>query len=111
MITKLLAAVATSALLATSALAQTDDGVSAASALLGVANEAPAKIVAEAPLPGPLARGAVLIPYRLENFRIVPVLGPDAVKISPRVGHLHVTLDDLPWRWGDFSNTNTIVVN
>jgi hypothetical protein len=26
------------------------------------------------------------------------------------VGHLHVTVDDLPWRWGDFSGSNTIVV-
>lgn len=62
------------------------------------------------PAPGPLARGAVLIPYRTENLRIVPVLGPDAAKLSPRVGHLHVTVDDLPWRWGYFSNDGTIVV-
>ena len=32
------------------------------------------------------------------------------MKLSPRVGHLHITVDDLPWRWGDFSGTNTIVV-
>jgi hypothetical protein len=108
MFTKILAAIATSAVLATSALAQ--DG-SITSALLPIQNEAPAKLFVDAPLPGPLARGAVLIPYRVENFRIVPVLGADALKISPRVGHLHVTLDDLPWRWGDFSNVNTIVVN
>jgi len=30
--------------------------------------------------------------------------------LSPRVGHLHVTVDDLPWHWGDFSGDNTIVV-
>ena len=34
-----------------------------------------------------------------------------AATISPRVGHLHVTLDDLPWRWADFSDSQTIVVN
>ena len=64
----------------------------------------------DAPLPGPLARGAVLIPYRVENLRILPVLGAEALDVSPRIGHLHVTVDDLPWRWGDFSNNNTIVV-
>ena len=46
----------------------------------------------------------------VENLRILPVLGAGAVKVSPRVGHLHVTVDDLPWHWGDFSDTNTIVV-
>jgi hypothetical protein len=75
-----------------------------------VANEPPARLFVDPPLPGALARGAALIPYRVENLRIVPVLGPDARKLSPRVGHLHITVDDLPWRWGDFSGTNTIVV-
>jgi len=46
----------------------------------------------------------------LENFRILPVLGAGAVNVSPRVGHLHVTVDDLPWHWGDFSDSNTVVV-
>jgi hypothetical protein len=63
------------------------------------------------PLPGPLARGAVVIPYRVENFRILPVLGAAAISVSPRVGHLHVTVDDLPWYWGDFSDSHTVVVN
>ena len=43
-------------------------------------------------------------------YIILPVLGPDAVKVSPRVGHLHVTVDDLPWHWGDFSNDNSTIV-
>jgi hypothetical protein len=59
---------------------------------------------------GPLAHGAVLIPYRVENLRILPVLAASALSVSPRVGHLHVTVDDLPWHWGDFSDSNTIVV-
>ncbi len=59
---------------------------------------------------GPLAHGAVLIPYRVENLRILPVLGASALNVSPRVGHLHVTVDDLPWHWGDFSDSSTIVV-
>ena len=27
---------------------------------------------------------------------------------SPRVGHLHITVDDLPWLWADPSGSNTI---
>jgi hypothetical protein len=63
-----------------------------------------------APLPGPLARGVVFIPYRLENLRIVPVGGTAARDISPRVGHLHITLDDLPWFWADYGESNTIIL-
>lgn len=83
---------------------------SSAPSLLPVANEAAPKLTVAAPLAGPLARGAVLVPYRVENLRILPLLGEAANDVSPRVGHLHVTLDDLPWRWGEFSNDGTIVV-
>jgi hypothetical protein len=111
MLIKTLAAIAAGTILATSAFAQNAGEVRIPSDLIAIENEPAPKLIVDAPLPGPLARGAVLIPYRVENFRIVPVLGAAAVKVSPRVGHLHVTLDDLPWRWGDFSNVNTIVVN
>ena len=62
------------------------------------------------PLPDPLARGAVLIPYRTENFRIVPVFGAGTSNVSPRVGHLHVTVDDLPWHWADTGNATSAIV-
>ena len=40
-----------------------------------------------------------------------PVFGEAASNVSPRVGHLHVTVDDAPWRWADTgSGTDTIVV-
>lgn len=81
-----------------------------ASTLLPIANEPAPRLTVAAPLPGPLARGAVLIPYKVENLRILPVLGAAADDVSPRVGHLHVTVDDLPWHWGEFSNDGTIVV-
>jgi hypothetical protein len=81
-----------------------------APSLLPVTNEAAPRLTVDAPLPGPLARGAVLVPYHVENLRILPLLGEAANDVSPRVGHLHVTLDDLPWRWGEFSNDGTIVV-
>jgi hypothetical protein len=82
----------------------------ALSAFLPVANEAPPKLIVEPPIPHRLAAGAVLIPYRTENFRILPVFGPGAVDVSPRAGHLHVTVDDLPWHWADASDDQTVVV-
>ncbi len=102
-----LAAVAAGVALATSVFAQSASGVSP---FVVVENEPAPKLTVDPPLPGPLARGAVLIPYRVENLRLLPVLGADAAKLSPRVGHLHVTVDDLPWHWGDFSGNDTIVV-
>jgi hypothetical protein len=61
-------------------------------------------------LPDQLARGIVQIQYRVENVRIVPVFGAGALKVSPRVGHLHITVDDLPWHWADTNDNNTIDV-
>lgn len=110
MLLKTIAVVAVCGGLAASAFAQGHSSGHAASALVPIENEPAPRLFVDAPLPGPLARGAVLITYRVENFRIVPVLGMAAVSVSPRVGHLHVTVDDLPWRWGEFSDTNTIVV-
>ncbi|WOD14500.1 DUF6130 family protein [Paraburkholderia kirstenboschensis] len=52
--------------------------------------------------------GVVWIQYRVENLRIVPVFGTGATKVSPRVGHLHITVDNLPWWWADASDNNTI---
>jgi UDP:flavonoid glycosyltransferase YjiC (YdhE family) len=110
MLIKTLAAVAAAAVLATSAFAQSAGEVRAASPFLPIENEPAPKLIVDRPLPEPLARGAVLIPYRTENFRIVPVFGAGASNVSPRVGHLHVTVDDLPWRWADTGHTNTVVV-
>ena len=31
-----------------------------------------------------------------------------ARQVSPRVGHLHVIVDDLPWWWADASDNNTV---
>ena len=106
-----LSVVIAGAALAMSALAQSGAEIHGTAPFVAAVAEEPApKLVVEPPLPGPLARGAALIPYRVENLRILPVLGADARKLSPRVGHLHVTVDDLPWRWGEFGSHNTIVV-
>jgi hypothetical protein len=43
-------------------------------------------------------------------LRIVPVGGASAKDISPRVGHLHLTLDDLPWQWADYGGSSTVIL-
>ena len=41
-------------------------------------------------------------------MRILPVFGAGALNVSPRVGHLHISVDDLPWLWADASDLNTV---
>ena len=80
------------------------------SSVVPIDDEPAPRLFVEPPLPGPLAQGVVFIPYRVENLRILPVAGPAARNLSPRVGHLHITVDDLPWLWADFGQSNTIVL-
>jgi hypothetical protein len=108
---KTLAALAAGTLLATGALAQSGRVDHIATPFGAIENEPAPNLTVAAPLPGPLARGVAVIPYRVENFRVVPLLGADAAKLSPRVGHLHITVDDAPFYWGDFGAANAIVVS
>jgi hypothetical protein len=71
--------------------------------------EPPAKIIVDPPLADSLAQGRVVIQYRAENLRIVQVFGPAALGVSPRIGHIHVTVDDAPWRWADASGEPLII--
>ena len=101
-----LAAVAAAALFATGAPAQ-----NATSLVVPAENEPAPSLIVGQPLPGPLASSNVaFIPYRVENLRILPVGGPGAKGLSPRVGHLHITLDDLPWSWADYGQSDTIIL-
>ena len=68
-----------------------------------------AKIVVDAPLAEPLSRGVVFIQYRTENLQIVPVFGPQALDVSPRVGHLHVAVDGASWVWAETGGGPLIV--
>jgi len=72
--------------------------------------EPPPKVVVDPPLEEPLSRGVVVVQYRTENFRIVPEVGTAALAVSPRVGHLHVTVDNLPWHFVVADDSNTIIV-
>lgn len=78
-------------------------------AVVPLTQEPPAKIVVDPPLPDELAKGVAIIQFRTENARIMPVYGPAAVAVSPRVGHLHVTVDDAPWHWAH-SSTEPVIV-
>ena len=96
--------------LGSTAISAQDAGAFAQSSVVNVENEPAPSLTVQPPLPGPLAQGVVFIPYRLENLRIVPVGGAAARDISPRVGHLHITLDDLPWQWADYGGSNTVIL-
>src|SRR5882672_2122520 len=75
--------------------------VRGASPYVEIKNEPAPRLIVDPPLPEGLALGILWIQYRVENLRIVPVFGEGAAKVSPRVGHLHVTVDELPWWWAD----------
>jgi hypothetical protein len=82
--------------------------VRGASPYLEIRNEPAPKLIVDPPLPHLLDQGVVWIQWRVENVHIVPVFGKGALNASPRVGHLHVHVDDVPWWWADASNINTI---
>ena len=69
----------------------------------------PARLIVGPPLPEFLSRGLVIIQYRTENLRIVPVFGPAALDVKPRIGHLHITVDDAGWHWVDASGEQLII--
>jgi hypothetical protein len=73
-----------------------------------IENEPAPKLIVDDPLPDMLDKGIVWIQYRTENVRILPVFGKGALSVSPRIGHLHVRVDDLPWLWADSSDLNTV---
>ena len=76
---------------------------------LPVASEPAPRLHVDEPLPEALARGLVVIRYRAENLRILPVFGPAALDVTPRVGHLHVSVDGSPWHWADASGVPLII--
>jgi hypothetical protein len=92
------------------ATAQTARDIRGADPVVPLVSEPPPRIVADPPLADSLAKGFVFIQYRTENLHIVPVFGPKALDDSPRIGHIHVTVDDAPWHWADASGEPLIIV-
>lgn len=109
MITKFILAAVAAGLLAQTAFADTARAA-AVTPFAPLAHEPPATLAVDPLLGEPLARGVAVIPYRTENFRILPIFGAAAIAVSPRAGHLHVTVDDLPWHWADAGDSQTVVV-
>jgi hypothetical protein len=68
-----------------------------------------AKLIIGIPLPEPLSRGVVFVEYRTEHLQVVPVFGQAALSVAPRIGHIHVTVDDEPWHWADASGNPVII--
>jgi hypothetical protein len=88
---------------------RTARAVRGAASVEPVDNEPPARIVVDSPLAEPLSHGRVVIQYRTENLHIAPVFGAPAVAVSPRVGHIHVTVDDAAWVWADASGEPVVL--
>jgi Family of unknown function (DUF6130) len=80
------------------------------SPLLAIEDEPPPELIVDPPLPGPLANGKVFIQYGARNLRIVPVFGEGALDVSPRIGHVHITVDNAPWHFVDASGETVILV-
>jgi hypothetical protein len=74
-----------------------------------LAMQDPARLIVAPALPDALARGLAVIQCRADNLRIVPVFGPAALGVPPRIGHIHVTLDDAIWHWVDASGEPLII--
>jgi hypothetical protein len=60
---------------------------------------APAHLTVDAPLAPPLAKGAVIIQFHTGDLKIAPIYGAEGLAANPRVGHLHITLDNASWHW------------
>ncbi len=105
-----LAAMAACTMFASAAVAQSARDIRGPSPLVAIENEPPPKLIVDPPLAEQLAKGLVFIQYRTENLRVVPVFGKGALDVSPRIGHLHITVDDAPWHFVDASGETVIVV-
>ena len=101
-------AVVASTIIVSSALAQSARDIRGGTPYLPVKDEPPPKLIMDPPLAEGLSQGIYWAQYRVENVRIENVFGEAATKVSPRLGHLHVTVDDLPWWWADASDNNTV---
>lgn len=96
--------------LAAAANAQSARDIRGPSPLVAIEDEPPPRLIVDPPLPGPLAAGRVFIQYRAENMRILPVFGAGALDVSPRIGHVHITVDGAPWHFVNASGETIILV-
>jgi len=97
-------------LFGTSVFAQTAKDIRGPSPLVAIENEPAPRLIVDPPLAEQLARGLVFIQYRTENLRVMPVFGKGALDVSPRIGHIHITVDDATWHFVDASGETIILV-
>jgi hypothetical protein len=83
--------------------------IRSAAPVVPLTSEPPPKLFVDPPLAEPLSLGRVVIQYRADNIHFVPVYGPAALDVSPRVGHVHITVDNAPWHWADASGEPLIL--
>jgi Family of unknown function (DUF6130) len=93
-----------------SAPARSAKDIRGPSPLLAIENEPAPQLIVDPPLPEPLLHGRVFIQYRAENLRVLPVFGKGALEVSPRIGHVHITVDDARWHFVDASGETVILV-
>lgn len=105
-----LTGIGTLALLGAAVSGQSARGIRGPSPLIAIEHESPARLIVDPPIPEALAAGRVFIQYRAENMRIMPVFGEGALQVSPRVGHVHITVDDAGWHFVDASGETVILV-
>jgi hypothetical protein len=73
--------------------------------------EPPAELLIDAPLAESLAsRGVVTIQYCTQNLHLAPVFGPKALAVTPRLGHIHVRVDEAQRVWADASGNPVILM-
>lgn len=92
-----LALAAIAAAVALNASAQSAREVRGATPLVAIPGEPSPRLIVDPPVPEQLALGRVFIQYRTENLRILPVFGTAALNVSPRIGHMHIIVDDATW--------------
>jgi hypothetical protein len=97
---------------ATSAAAQSATTACGLAPIIPIAgSEPPAKLIVDPPLAGPLAaRGVAIIQYCTTHLHLLPAFGPNALAVSPRIGHIHVRVDDASWVWADASGNPVILM-
>jgi hypothetical protein len=105
-----LAVAGAGAVFCVAAWAQSTTDIARPAAVIPLESEPVPKLIAYPPLAEALARGVAIIQYRTEHMRIMPVFGKNAVDVSPRLGHIHVTVDDWHGTWAHTSEDPIILV-
>lgn len=66
-------------------------------------NQLTPKLTLAAPDPDILKGGFVYLPFRVENMTLLPMYaeinGEEVLKLKPKIGHLHIGVDDTAWQW------------